>query len=468
MAGYFTQKRKDVELSQQVTLQVGTAPPSKTRPIAYSNHEVYSYRSGPQYDEEELSSNQAVRRLVKPEYRIGYDAAFDSGHPFQVDHQSLGLSHRDFYVKNGFSGSALRVARGPLLLDGIGIGSYPTIPSFTDSSVIGNRLIQAAAPLRSVASLSQALIEIKRDGLPSLLGETFLSNLRDTAKRRYYSSPRKSRKRQFSDIEGTSINSVGGEALNITFGAIPIISDLVNVLQAVTSVSQIVQQLNADSGSIIRRGRGIPKRITTAESTLPNRAVLKMQYNGSDIGGTSWATCYSGGTYASGRESRVVKTTRSIEQIWFKGAYTYYLHQGQTWADKMIRYEQYAQKLLGTRITPSVLYETTPWTWLSDWFVDFGTLLGIADDMQYDGSILRYGYLMRHTRVDDIYSASDFSFWGGGPGTVVNQFSAERRERIRATPFGFGLNPSVDFVDRQWAVLGWLGMTKAPNKLRIE
>jgi len=141
------------------------------------------------------------------------------------------------------------------------------------------------------------------------------------------------------------------------------------------------------------------------------------------------------------------------------------LHEGDSLFDKFVRYEQYAQKLLGTRITPSVLYETTPWTWLLDWFADFGALINTASALQYDGSLMRYGYLMRHTRVDDVYTAGDFRFYGGGPGLVSNILSSERKERLQASPFGFGI--SIGSLNaRQIAILGALGLMGAPGRVR--
>jgi hypothetical protein len=49
-------------------------------------------------------------------------------------------------------------------------------------------------------------------------------------------------------------------------------------------------------------------------------------------------------------------------------------------------------------------------------------------------------------------------------GSTPNCFSSlsttvERKERIKATPFGFGLVDS-DFTNRQWAILAALGITR--------
>jgi len=51
------------------------------------------------------------------------------------------------------------------------------------------------------------------------------------------------------------------------------------------------------------------------------------------------------------------------------------------------------------------------------------------------------------------------------PTTLQVFFSHEKKTRVRASPYGFGL--SLDGLsDKQWSILGALGLTKAPRSLR--
>jgi hypothetical protein len=47
---------------------------------------------------------------------------------------------------------------------------------------------------------------------------------------------------------------------------------------------------------------------------------------------------------------------------------------------------------------------------------------------------------------------------------VSVSFQTKVKKRLRATPYGFGLDPNwSDFTDRQLSILGALGITRAPR-----
>jgi len=103
---------------------------------------------------------------------------------------------------------------------------------------------------------------------------------------------------------------------------------------------------------------------------------------------------------------------------------------------------------------------------LVDWFVDVGSMLSTASLLSSDGLVLRYGYLMQHTRHTKTYRVTDgFQFNNGSrSGPVTNTLHRETKERVKATPYGFGLS-LTGLSTRQWAILGALGLTKAPRIL---
>lgn len=156
-----------------------------------------------------------------------------------------------------------------------------------------------------------------------------------------------------------------------------------------------------------------------------------------------------------------VQSTRS----WFSGAYTYHLAEADTFLGKLERYEQEMNHLLGTRFTIETLWELAPWSWLTDWFVDVGSFLGNLTALSSDRLVLRYGYVMNHQVATREHSLGGLVPKGTGPTRVANSFSIERKARRRATPYGFGLNVE-QFSASRWAILGALGMTKSPRRLR--
>jgi len=323
MSGTFTSRRTDVDLSQQVTLSITPTSVVKQMSRVTSNHVVTSYRDGGIYDDEILDTKEDSIRLIKREYRLGYNKEYDSGHPFQVDHQYFKCSHHNFYVNNGITGINRKYARGPLLLTGTGIAGYPSIPAWSNSAEVGNRLMNAARPLQSIASLSQFLIELRAEGLPSLVAQEFAQRLRAVSKRRWTAKDDKwFRKTDLvTTTKNVPVGTFGSEYLNVEFGWKPVVNDLVEVLHAVTAVTSVIRQLNIDSGQVIRRSRGVPTETTASSVELPDRAVLHMNNSGLDIGGLAWESLYIGGPYANGRESRVTKTTQVKTRVWFEGEF---------------------------------------------------------------------------------------------------------------------------------------------------
>jgi hypothetical protein len=70
---------------------------------------------------------------------------------------------------------------------------------------------------------------------------------------------------------------------------------------------------------------------------------------------------------------------------------------------------------------------------------------------------------MRHTVVTRTVRGNPATFYSY-PDTVPisSLYRSERKERWKATPYGFGLN-MAGFTDQQWAILAALGMTKSPR-----
>jgi hypothetical protein len=128
----------------------------------------------------------------------------------------------------------------------------------------------------------------------------------------------------------------------------------------------------------------------------------------------------------------------------------------------MDRWAQEADKLLGIRITPEVLWDLEPWSWLVDWFSNVGDVFTNITRFSHDGLVMKYGYVMarfdmtdEHTSYGTLWKDATMST---GMSTIVRGNTVKMRQH--ATPFGFGLSPSTDFTARQWAIIGALGLTR--------
>jgi hypothetical protein len=125
----------------------------------------------------------------------------------------------------------------------------------------------------------------------------------------------------------------------------------------------------------------------------------------------------------------------------------------------MVRAEQSSAKLFGTRVTPELFWELTPWSWAVDWVTNLGDVIHNVSAFSRDGLVMPYGYMMATITIKDTYTLSGFQFNTGPPQTMFQSFTSTSKQRIRATPFGFGLDLG-GFTNRQWAIIGALGLSR--------
>lgn len=122
--------------------------------------------------------------------------------------------------------------------------------------------------------------------------------------------------------------------------------------------------------------------------------------------------------------------------------------------------------LMNTDITPSVLWELSPWSWLVDWFLHIGDAIQANETASSNQILSSYAYAMSELDAtngavfSDIRSASTARVYDG-PKTAVTQWRTLHRRRLRANPYGYSVNPTSSLNVGQWAILAALGFTKA-------
>ena len=428
-----------------VNFQSGTLKSAAGSVYRSRSQTTTSYRSSGTempYDDPTVAKSlgEFTRKLVTDDRNTR--GGYDTGHEFSTVDNAWKMSHRSVHfhgATNPVSGAAdYRGAMYPLTSDSSEV-AYPTISALSNTlrDYYGAKFIRETTPVNSVAGLAVALAEFYREGLPQLVGATAL---RDHL-----------RKRPSKDA--------GEEYLNWEFGYIPLASDLATGLYAVLNSHSIISQYLRDSGRTVRRRRVLSTdRVVNSFSTKAvslTLAGLAGGSNGSDryfVGASSNRT----GTYTVATE-----TTYS-----FSSAYTYHVPGMDHLTDKIERYASLAGKVTGLELSPEVVWNLAPWSWLSDWMFNLGTIIGNLSNFATDSLVMRYGYLMCERKVSRLITHPGCSLVGGGTtGPVWLEVSTTRKERLKATPYGFGLNPS-GFTGRQWAILGALGLTKAPTLLR--
>lgn len=372
----------------------------------------------------------AMLREMNSNSWFGY-SQYDTGHPFDTIKQEWDLSHKLVDIRGG----AARY-RGPLIPRNSAELSpttwFSTVPTF-NSSFYGTKAINATIPVKPVSDMANALGELRTvGGIPKVMGT--ILNFQSRA---------------------AFARSAGKEYLNSVFGWAPLVRDIESIARAVISSNETVQQYLADSGKGIRRKHvfePIYSNLFQKQDVIASNIFSGFSSNDSQL--------FTG----TGVDGRLAQTVNHDRQIWFKGQYTYYLPDGIDPASKMKLYASLARKLVGARLSPEVLWELQPWSWLVDWIFNIGQILENIESFQTDGLVMRYGYLMCTDKVTvDTVAHRHGLMDRFGP--ISRRTVTIRKQRIRATPYGFGLDPATWSPER-WAILAALGLTKTPTTLR--
>lgn len=363
------------------------------------------------------------------------DSKWDSGHEFTTQKIQRHL-WTSVDLTRQTSGTLFRY-RGHLMPYWYGKSSYPTARPFdltTEETLRiqaeGNRAIVQSSPTAPEASLANFVAELLM--LPTI---PILHTLRG----------------------GIDPRAIGGEYLNVVFGWRPFIRDVQKLMASVTISREIVEQMLRDAGRGIRRRRHM---VADAREVKVTQADLSMSIPRVDISGRGWDIFAS----TSSRPGQVLDT--SVENMWFSGSFSYFLYETDTLLGRLMNYEAAANRVLGSRFDLDTLWEITPWSWLIDWFGDLQSFITRHVRLANDNLVLRYGYVMRQLLLERTLMCPNWPLFVGGV-VPTPQLTTQilRKERLRSTPYGFGLDMSALSAER-WAILGALGLTRSPRSLR--
>jgi len=298
----------------------------------------------------------------------------------------------------------------------------PPIAQDVELFGLGGTAISRCAPTAPAANVMTALAELRNDGLPRILGlDAFRKKFRPSAG--------------------------GGEYLNYQFAIKPFISDLQDIVKAVKQAHTILSQYERDSGKIVRRSYGFDPVYTseTVEVTPSLYPALPSSMYRTFV-------------------PKVTRKTIRKDETWFDGAFTYHVDSGAHYG--VTKYLQEANRLFGIGITPSVIYNVTPWSWAFDWFFNLGDVLSNLSMALTDGLAMPYGYIMRKTTQTVTYTLSGVIAGDGTPITPSQTFTIVQKLRRRASPFGFGLAEG-DLTPRQLAIAAALGLTMGGKRIGL-
>lgn len=442
MAGYRTWRRSKRKLLAASYYQgpVSSFNLTKTNIAAEEgDQETYSYRTSMQ------AGDDAIVKAPKVTYNAFLEDPYntvDTGHEFRTQKRTEIILPKNAYAARNYSnfGTPMRAQyKGPLVLVPNGTGqTWDTFPSIANMSVndinfYGAKAIANCAPTAPATSIATTIGEVLTEGFPNLV--MTLLNIKE---------------------RGKYFQGIGNATLALKFGLEPFIRDLRKVLVAVLSANEILSQYERDSGKQVRRKYHFEPTSTLLSSTIP----VRIPYVPSELQG-------------SGISGNASLTQTRIERIWFSGAFLYHAPKDLSVIGSRGRATTeaetalvYIDKVLGGRITYEVLWNIMPFSWLIDWVWNVGNSISNYTRFSENNLVMRYGYLMRETSIVNavVLNRSDILRDTPSVNQVSRSLVVVKKERYKATPFGFGLNPN-SFTAEQWAILAALGLTLGGRKL---
>lgn len=265
-----------------------------------------------------------------------------------------------------------------------------------------------------------------------------------------------------------SVTSPGAVDLNVRFGWAPLISDIKTLIEACIRLDSTLVEKNAR-----RKRRKVFKKIDFYEETTGWRQnQLGFPTFGSyknlprlEVGPTTLLGAY---LYSSSRDTgpgvsftdSSAKGTAFLTQevsYSFSARYSNGVRTNPT-------LDQYAEKLvgfLGLEITPEVIYDLTPWTWLLDWFTSLGSTVKFLSDFGLHNNVVDYAYFTQHVTTKRGRMLWNFGTTGTAYNRNLVMVHEESKEVFReaASPLGFGVSWAA-LTESQLGVLTALGLIR--------
>lgn len=329
-----------------------------------------------------------------------------------------------------------------------------------DMGSLGNRAWAKLRPDPARGGLAQAVLELR--DFPKMLQTSSKSfHLAWSSWRRTIMQSESVNRELVRDY----VKQVPDEFLNNQFGWAPFLGDLANTMDVIQNFADY------EARELERNGRW-RNRKKREEATVSDQLVY--QLNSNSAGTYASPSLFSPnrwlnlrdpeGTHAKGRPDHISVHRQSVVEVWYEGKFrSYYpefdkgLKSGYPALDSARR----AMRMHGLSISPTLLWNITPWSWMVDWFAGVGDAIQRYEDMLSDTVAAQYFYLMR--RIVSRYEYTITKQTYQGPIVLKWHEGVETKRRaVGANSFGFSGSPT-GLSGRQQAILGALGIANRPR-----
>lgn len=270
---------------------------------------------------------------------------------------------------------------------------------------------------------------------------------------------------------------LGGAYLNFLFGLKPTGSDLGKLAETVIASDRAISEFLAHEKVVEKKygTRVILKDSNSGEQIL-------QQFETSNYSTDFWTGLHktrvwipaafgSSGSYGTVLWP-VFRWTYTRKQLLRTFAtWEYFIPRPLEFEGRLASYRKGAAELLSmTKVNESTVYELTPWTWLANWFVDFGGLLRYQREVVDNQMVMSssgYSTWEEYTGLTSYSGLNPSPQNGLYPylkGTVEQftgvQSSIQWRRHSRRKGNPYSLSPTWSFSTQQWAILGALGLSR--------
>lgn len=359
-----------------------------------------------------LDYHALVHSVGNPRSKNG---VYKRGGGFLVNHRTLTLvpGTLPMYTHNGIlHGGPTASATAP--------GQAVILPSHEEWATVQAELAphgatgyKRARPGQPLANVGQTLVELRE--VPKLI-PSFL-------KGDFKGIPRRAMRAL------ASFRQLGSLYLNYQFGWKPFVSDLRKMHNLTMTIDAELDRLRRNNGRNLKRERVLRDTTDVTESSVSIDRAFGYLYP------------YPILNISSGLSTKTTVTV-SKEKIWFEGLFRYWVPNIGT-----LEWEARATRaLFGAEVTPSLLWEVMPWSWLIDWFSNAGDVISNMSANAVDNLVSRYAYVMRHLSVSTTETINttwagrtSAPIYQGGSTSSVMSSLFESKARTVGTPYGFGL-----------------------------
>lgn len=341
------------------------------------------------------------------------------------------------------------VDQGALGISSLSSTAMPSMPSDSETASLAARMLRNSRPPKAGFDLARFAGEQREAGLLF----------------------------KASNYMPRSRSELGGAYLNWLFGIKPTGSDLGKLAELVLRSDNGVQRL-LDAEKVREKKYGTKVLLSDSGGGTVTFTTSDATSTGATFS-VGLGTCkyvYLSHFSTSGNYGNVVipilrySYTRKQSVRTF-ATWEYFVPQPLEIRGRLASYRKKAQEVLSAgKLNESTVWELTPWTWLSDWFVDIGGLLRYQRDV-VDNQIVatscgystweEYTILVHYAERARSGNVGIYPYYGIQADMPVGvQASVRWRRHKRRGGNPYSISPTWSLTTQQWGILGALGLSR--------